>query len=311
MDKSAVSIDFSHKIKYDSAMKRNDTTDPRAHSNVLTVLNGAYTEREAHLAGKFRIHMLGLYFAQVGPEWGSDGHQQGDYVHHLDISLSGRRQVVAHGEVFNLEPGQVWFLPGNTPVERRCNENCEVLFFKLASEWLPGVDPLLDWSERGPRLAGQCSPAECRGWLEAGRAFSMADLLNLRGRLGSWIACAVPELGDIIASHLKTQTQFTAVFETIERMLGADLRMSCLSEAYGTSDHAFSMAFTRGTGISPKEYLKRRLNQESLKWVINTDLQIKEIAEKLRFSDEFYFSRFFKQLNGCSPKLYRQRFHRR
>jgi hypothetical protein len=59
-----------------------------------------------------------MYFASLGEEWDSAGHRQSDYLHHFDIPLSGRRQVVHDGQVHAIEPGQVWVLPGNTPVER-------------------------------------------------------------------------------------------------------------------------------------------------------------------------------------------------
>jgi YesN/AraC family two-component response regulator len=36
-----------------------------------------------------------------------------------------------------------------------------------------------------------------------------------------------------------------------------------------------------------------------------SDKKMKEIAETLRFNDEFYFSRFFKKMNGLSPSAYR------
>ena len=123
-----------------------------------------------------------------------------------------------------------------------------------------------------------------------------------------WIAQALPELDAIISNHLKTHAQFTEVFQVIEENLGADLRLAQLARAYGTTVDAFSMAFVRNTGISPKDYLRRRLNQEALQLVINTDLKCKEIAGKLRFNDEFYFSRFFSQLNGRAPSSYRQSF---
>jgi len=41
-------MDFSHKIKYDSTMKRIDTTDPRSHSNVLTLAAPASAVDEHH-----------------------------------------------------------------------------------------------------------------------------------------------------------------------------------------------------------------------------------------------------------------------
>ena len=147
-------------------MKLIDTTDPGAHAGMRTLVSSGSAEREGRLAEKFRIHLVGMYFARVGREWDSGGRRQGDFLHHIDIGLSGRRQVVSDGKVFDLEPGQVWFLPGNTPVERRCSGSSEVLFFKFNSEWLPGVDPLLDWPGRGPRLAGMVEVGE---WFEQDR----------------------------------------------------------------------------------------------------------------------------------------------
>ena len=288
-------------------MKLIDTTDAKAHAGLRNLTSSA-GERESWLAAKFRIHLVGMYFAGVGPEWGSDGKQQGDFLHHIEVALSGKRQVVHNGKVYDLNPGQVWLLPGNTPVERRCEESCEVLFFKLNCEWLPGVDPLLDWPDREPRLIGGFEPADWRGWVEPEKKINAADLLRLRGQLLLWMTAAVPEIGEVIARHLDTHTQFTEIFKFIEQNLGADLRIASLAAVYGTSQDAFSMAFKRSTGMSPKDYMTRRLNQKALQCVINTNLQMKEIAEQLHFSDEYYFSRFFQKLNGAPPSRYRKDF---
>ena len=59
--------------------------------------------------------------------------------------------------------------------------------------------------------------------------------------------------------------------------------------------------------MSPKAYLNRRLNQEAIKLLICSDAPVKEVAYKLKFADEYYFSRFFKKLNGVSPTPYRSR----
>ena len=123
-----------------------------------------------------------------------------------------------------------------------------------------------------------------------------------------WIVQAIPELDEVISQHLVSHSKFSGVFQYIEDHLGADLRLSDLAEVYGTSPGAFAVAFTRSTGISPKEYLKRRLNQEAIRWVMNSDLKMREIAEKLRFNDEYYFSRFFQKHNGSPPLRYRSMF---
>jgi AraC-like DNA-binding protein len=36
-----------------------------------------------------------------------------------------------------------------------------------------------------------------------------------------------------------------------------------------------------------------------------TDLSVKEIANRLGYEDQFYFSRLFKLVNGISPRAYR------
>ena len=291
-------------------MKLVDTTDIRAEAGVRALVNHSSFERECRLAGRFRIHLLGMYAATVGTEWDSKGRRESDFLHHIELPLTGQRTIVQNGKSHELSPGEVWFLPGNTPVERRCDTRCEVLFFKFCCEWLPGVDPLLDWPDRGPRKAGGFDAAEWREWLAPGRKFGVVELLRLRGCLLSWIAMAVPELDEVVSGHLSTHMQFAKVFDLIESKLGADIRIASLAKAHGVSVDAFSAAFSRSTGISPKEYITRRVNQEALALVINTDLKMKEIADKLRFSDEFYFSRFFKNLNGCSPSLYRGRMRR-
>ncbi|MCU0795782.1 MAG: AraC family transcriptional regulator [Akkermansiaceae bacterium] len=288
-------------------MRLIDTTDPDAHAGLRTLVSTGTAERETYLAERFRIHLVGMYSAVVGKEWDSAGKRQSDYLHHIDIGLSGHRRIVHQSKTYDLKPGEVWFLPGNTLVERQCTERCEVLFFKLSSEWLPGVDPLLDWPDREPRFVGTTDLSQWHEVLEEEKPPSMTDVLMLRGQLLQWMAAAIPELQELIARHLATHTQFTRVFDLIESRLGADLRSVDLARANGTTSEAFSASFLRSTGMTPKDYLTRRLNQEALQLVINTDLKVKQIAQRLRFNDEFYFSRFFKRLNGCSPLAYRRR----
>lgn len=289
-------------------MQRVDTTNPQAHAGARIIFSAVAGGGLSQSAERFRMHLLGMYFARVGAEWGSGGQRETDYVHHIDISLTGHRQVVMGKTIYNLERGHVWYLPANQPVARRCRETCEVIYFKFFCDCLPGLDPLMDWPGREPRLLARVDPREWRKWLATPGPVGVAELLRLRCQLLLWLTGALPELDEIIARHLKCHAKFGHVFQLIEDQLGADLRLPKLAAAYGTGLTVFAEAFSHNTGMTPKEYLTIRLNQEAIQWVINSDLKMKQIAEKLRFSDEFYFSRFFKNLNGCSPTVYRRRF---
>lgn len=291
---------------YFSFMKLIDTTDRRSEVGVRSLISCPESEREVCLAGKFRIHLRGLFSATVGAEWDSYGKSESDFLHHIEMPLSGTRAIVHQGTIHHLNPGDIWFLPGNTPVERRCTTKCDVLFLKFCCEWLPGVDPLLDWKERGPRKIGAFLFDEWLPWTQANRNFSMADLIFVRGSILTWVAKAIPELDDVICQHLATHMQFAKAFALIESQLGADIRLSTLAEVQGVSVDAFSAAFTRNIGMGPKEYISRRINEKALTLVTHSDMKMKQIAETLRFNDEFYFSRFFKKMNGVSPSSYRE-----
>lgn len=286
-------------------MKFVDSTNPQANANMRTLMSEVHGGREHGLAERFRLHLLGMYVSRVGLEWSSEGRSESDVVHHINVNLTGRREVVSNGRVFELAPGEAWLLPANTPVERRCRETCEIVFFRFFCECLPGVDPLLDWKGREPRRICAIDPAEWRGWLAEYKGLGIASILGLRGRLLWWMVQAIPELDEVIALHLASHSKFSGIFQYIEDHLGADLRLADLAAVQGGSPGAFAASFTRGTGVSPKEYLKRRLNQEAIRWVMGSNLRMKDIAEKLRFNDEYYFSRFFQKQNGVPPLRYR------
>jgi AraC-like DNA-binding protein len=289
-------------------LQLRDTTNPLAHHDIKTLFGEQSALREIELVTRFRIQFVGLYYAEVGKEWSSKGQEESDYLNHVELVCSGHRQVIHAGKVLELEPGWAYFLPGCTPVERRCAEWCRLYFVKFRCEWLPGVDPLLDWPARAPvRLGRWSEEAFAQTWSPT-RPPASKGLFQLYGQIYGWLAEALPSLGTIILEHLKTHSRFEKAFNLIEEQLGGDLHIERLAACMKLPRHAFSMAFKRSVGISPKAYLNRRLNQEAIKLLISSNVPIKEIAFKLKFADEYYFSRFFRKLNGTPPAIYRRRF---
>jgi AraC-like DNA-binding protein len=289
-------------------VKLRDTTNPSAHHGCRTLFSETGSQKQLELVERFHIHLIGLYYANVGPLWSSSGSTESDVYHHIDLVSLGRRQIVHAGKVTDLLPGWAWFLPGGTPVERRCEEDCQLHFIKFRCEWLPGVDPLLDWPDRRPLRLGRWDQGVARKLLRFGEEPDMKLLLLLQSQIQVWLAEALPDLEQIINEHLLSHRRFEPVFEAMEDRLGADLRVSDLAAAMRAPISSFSMAFSRSMGMSPKAWLSRRLNQEAIKLLIQSDEPIKEVAFRLKFVDEYHFSRFFKRINGIAPTAYRQRF---
>ena len=64
--------------------------------------------------------------------------------------------------------------------------------------------------------------------------------------------------------------------------------------------------FKKDFGTTPYTYVLNKKINFAKKLLIDTNLSVKEIATKLCFSDEYYFSNIFKEKAGISPSLYRK-----
>jgi len=64
-------------------------------------------------------------------------------------------------------------------------------------------------------------------------------------------------------------------------------------------------------GMTPYEYLMSRKLETARHLLLYSSLSVKEIAVRLAFSDQYYFSNYFKRRVGQSPRLYRTRFQQK
>jgi len=79
------------------------------------------------------------------------------------------------------------------------------------------------------------------------------------------------------------------------------------AEMLAMSPNNFTKRCTRYFKKSPSAMIQERLVLEAKKQLHLTRRSIKEIAYALQFSDEFYFSRFFKKFTKVSPQTFRQK----
>ncbi|OPA73796.1 AraC family transcriptional regulator [Paenibacillus selenitireducens] len=68
----------------------------------------------------------------------------------------------------------------------------------------------------------------------------------------------------------------------------------------------FFELFKNATGLPPTQYINRFRIHRTMDDLRNTNISITEIAYKHGFSSVHYFSKLFRQLNGQSPRKYRE-----
>ena len=82
--------------------------------------------------------------------------------------------------------------------------------------------------------------------------------------------------------------------------------MELLCKHISKSESQTIRLFKKIFGITPYTYVLNKKISFAKKLLIDTNLSVKEIATKLCFSDEYYFSNIFKEKAGCSPSQYRR-----
>jgi AraC-like DNA-binding protein len=78
------------------------------------------------------------------------------------------------------------------------------------------------------------------------------------------------------------------------------------AEALHISPKALGKLVKTHLGKTVTELIRERLLRHAKWQLLHTLRPVKEIAWEIGFSDEFYFSRLFKQASGCSPKAFRE-----
>lgn len=78
-----------------------------------------------------------------------------------------------------------------------------------------------------------------------------------------------------------------------------------LSKSLYRSKNDIIRQFKEAYGITPYAYLIGQRIQLAKNLLVTTKMSIKEIAKHLCFSSEYYFSNYFKQTVGMSPRAYR------
>ncbi len=252
-----------------------------------------------------RIAILGIYHASVDSEWSSLGQKQSDFRQYIHVALSGSAQIRCDNQLFILEAGYIYWLPGNLPVERVSASaySHDIIRFRFESPF--GNDVFLDWPGRSLRNLGPVDASGIDRLLHSS-PFDLISHIQLETEISYALLRSVPNLPAVYRRQCRIHAKYHSTFEYIRSHLGADLRIQDLAKLNGKSQHAFSMAFSRDLGISPKAYLNRSLNEEVCRLLMEDRISNKEISNLLRFSDEYYFSRYFYRMNGIRPSLYRQ-----
>lgn len=117
----------------------------------------------------------------------------------------------------------------------------------------------------------------------------------------------------LIAKNRKTSSEkdtLKAIEETrvfMENHFHENISIGMLASKAEISAKYFSDLFKKEYGISVSEYLTNLRINKAKSLLVKGEEKIRDIANQVGYSDEFYLSRKFKQTVGISPSIYRKR----
>jgi AraC family transcriptional regulator len=103
-----------------------------------------------------------------------------------------------------------------------------------------------------------------------------------------------------------TRTQLARAIEFMDANLGERLALGEVAGAVGLSPAHFIRQFKARTGVTPHKYLVRLRLERAKRLLRETDSSIAQIAFECGFSHQEHMTRFFGQLAGTTPAVFRR-----
>jgi AraC-like DNA-binding protein len=203
-----------------------------------------------------------------------------------------------------LRPNTVYLIPKNITLSFAFTRGCELAAFHFRLELVPGFDLFDGVSDirefRGLGANVERVVALCRnagGLVESARI--VAAVLETACAVSPYDEAAIHEI-------LVRREKHRELFRLLSESAYAGATIEELAQRLGRHRDTVSRTFRHDFGVPLKSYMTQLLVQRAVDQILSTERHMYEIAGDLRFSSEFYFSRFIKKHTGLAPRDLRQ-----
>jgi len=143
---------------------------------------------------------------------------------------------------------------------------------------------------------------------EMGRIISLAR--ENREDCTEQIICILNQAFFKMRAHIRHTDPASDVAEKMKDYLrnhaASKFTIEKLCQYISRSESQTIKIFKAAYGITPYAYFLDKKIKLAKDMLVNTNLSVKQIAERLSFADEYYFSNVFKQKSGVPPTKYRK-----
>ncbi len=215
----------------------------------------------------------------------------------------GKSYITMNGVRTRLIPGKWYLLPAGCSFDFECVEEMDQFSFHLK---------LCDIAEND--LLSSCNDIVCYEHSAIDYDFlkhcagssDLLDGLKLRRIIYDLLLGIIEKHNINIYRENYSSCVFSAI-NYIKRQLSMNLSISEIAENAFVSKSTLTKHFRKELGCSVNDYILQKIMFEAECLLISTTMPILEISEQYGFTDQFYFSRRFKEHFGVSPREYRKK----
>lgn len=249
-----------------------------------------------------QIKVIDSGYAELGAEWRRrdvcSPYTRLYYIHH------GNGCALHGGQRTTFREGYMYLIPIGFRYDYACDESIDQLYFHITITQPNGYD-LFSRCSRIYELPVDRQEIERLVLLY--RSPDMADSLSIACCMYRDVAAFITEADMEAKPAFAYSDMLQRLFPVIRSRLSAKLTIPELADAMSVSASTLTKRFRSEMEMTLGNYLDTMLFQKAQQLLLFSDRSIGEISDMLRFCDQFYFSRFFKQHQGETPSQYRRR----
>lgn len=263
-----------------------------------------------NVSSALSVKLRGGYRITHAPGW-SESKTKIDYT--LWYVTDGELIITVGGKDFNVRAGDVVvFSPGDS-YSARSYDGCSFTFTFFALEMGRATDLLSDLCFSGIlKYETGCSSAHLLEEFAKTRNASSKNGIELYALLLSYLSSLIDaaKRGELTPFYTDAQRvkndEIGDIVKYISSNLSDGLRICDVAKHFNISEKNLMRKFNKSVGMSPKKYITQLKMERAIELIDAEGLKLSEVAAALGYSDQYAFSKAFKQFYEISPAEHRK-----
>lgn len=221
-----------------------------------------------------------------------------DTVFKMHLVVRGRGAVCVFGDRYEISEGDLFFTFPASEYSLESGEDFEYMYISCFGLRINKITDKLGINKRNFVFRGMESLVS----LWRGSIYDNKTTFNLKceGLLLYSFSCIATEEQDFSGDGTRNVLYIKKYID--ENFADKELSLDMLSERFSYSGKYISKLFKTELGVGISQYINTLRVHKAQALVEQGFTSVKDIAARCGFSDQFYFSRVFKEKTGDSPK---------